>query len=630
METSHTPADRLRKPLRLWPGVSIAAFCVLFRLLVPLVAPDESVWGVFVGVIGAALVLLWWLLFSRAPWVERFGAIVATVAAYFAVRPLVDPSISGGLMGRMFAVYAMPAVVPPAFVAWAVVTRNHSNALRRVTMVLTIFLACSVWTLLRTEGVMGGSVAMLHWRWTPTPEDRLLAKGEEASAPAPAQAEATAQKEVPRAVEPSEAPAKIAPAPTVAAPTAATPTTSASPDASLARTITRTEWSGFRGNDRDGVVRGVHIETDWSKSPPSELWRRSIGPGWSSFAVDGDRIYTQEQRGDEEMVSCYRFATGEPVWKHRDKVRFYESNGGAGPRATPTLHNGRVYALGATGILNALDARNGAVLWSRNAAKDTGAPLPGWGFTGSPLVVGDALVAATSGRLAGYDVENGNLRWVQKTGGGGYSSPQFAVIGGVPQVVLLNSAGATSVAPTDGAILWNHPWEGSAAILQPALGVDGGLLVSAGDMMGGLGIRRLAVTHAASQWRVEERWTSRGLKPYFNDYVVHKGHAYGFDGSILSCIDVNDGNRQWKGGRYGQGQLVLLPDQDVLLVLSEEGEVALVRATPEQFTELARFKAIEGKTWNHPVVVRDVLLVRNGEEMAAFRLRPAREGTMPD
>jgi outer membrane protein assembly factor BamB len=198
------------------------------------------------------------------------------------------------------------------------------------------------------------------------------------------------------------------------------------------------------------------------------------------------------------------------------------------------------------------------------------------------------------------------------------------MIDNVPQVVLLNSAGATSVAPTDGVVLWSHPWEGSAAILQPALGVEDGLLVSAGDMMGGLGIRRLAVSRTGSQWRVEERWTSRGLKPYFNDYVVHKGHAYGFDGSILSCIDLSEGNRKWKGGRYGQGQLVLLPEQDVLLVLSEEGELALVRAAPDRFTELARFKAIEGKTWNHPVVVRDVLLVRNGEEMAAFRLaRPS-------
>lgn len=255
----------------------------------------------------------------------------------------------------------------------------------------------------------------------------------------------------------------------------------------------------------------------------------------------------------------------------------------------------------------------------RNAAKDTGAPLPGWGFAGSPLVAGDVVVVATSGRLAGYDIATGNLRWVRQTGGGGYSSPHFTTIGGVPQILLLSGAGATSVAPADGTVLWSHSFQAGVAIVQPAL-VPDGVLISAGDMMGGVGIRRLAVSHTGPRWTVEERWTTRGLKPYFNDYVVHKGHAYGFDGSILACIDINDGARRWKGGRYGQGQVVLLPDQDALLVLSEEGELALVRAAPDQFTELARFKAIEGKTWNHPVLVGDVLLVRNGEEMAAFRL----------
>jgi outer membrane protein assembly factor BamB len=137
---------------------------------------------------------------------------------------------------------------------------------------------------------------------------------------------------------------------------------------------------------------------------------------------------------------------------------------------------------------------------------------------------------------------------------------------------------------------------------------------------GQTGVRRIAVTRGPGGWTAEERWTSSGLKPYFNDFVVHDGHAFGFDGSILACIDLQDGKRTWKGGRYGHGQLVLLADQDLLLVLSEEGELALVAATPDQFRELARFQAIEGKTWNHPVLAGDVLLVRNGQEMAAFRL----------
>jgi outer membrane protein assembly factor BamB len=164
-----------------------------------------------------------------------------------------------------------------------------------------------------------------------------------------------------------------------------------------------------------------------------------------------------------------------------------------------------------------------------------------------------------------------------------------------------------------------------AAIVQPAMTADGDLLVSTGSAAGGTGMRRLAVTRGPAGWTVEERWRSTGLKPYFNDFVVHKGHAFGFDGSILSCIDLKDGQRTWKGGRYGYGQLVLLPNQDVLLVLSEEGDLALVGATADQFKEIARLPGLSGKTWNHPVLAGDVLLVRNGEEMAAFRLAMVRQ-----
>jgi outer membrane protein assembly factor BamB len=366
----------------------------------------------------------------------------------------------------------------------------------------------------------------------------------------------------------------------------------------------------------------VRIETDWKKSPPVEMWRRPIGPGWSSFAVQGDRAYTQEQRGDDEVVSCYDVRTGAVVWRHRDAARFWESNAGAGPRGTPAFSHGRVYTLGATGIANALDARDGSVVWSRNAASDTGATLPGWGFTGSPLVVDDVVVVAASGRLAAYEVESGAPRWTVKTGGGSYSSPHLMTIGDVAQVLLLNGEGATSVALADGRELWRHAWSGSP-ILQPGRTPEGDLLIATADMSGGMGTRRIAVSRGPAGWTVEERWTSRGLKPYFSDFVVHEGHAFGFDGSILACIGLGDGQRRWKGGRYGHGQLVLLPDQDLLLVLSEDGELALVKATPEAFTEVARVPAIEGKTWNHPALVGDVLLVRNAEEMAAFRLSPA-------
>jgi outer membrane protein assembly factor BamB len=269
--------------------------------------------------------------------------------------------------------------------------------------------------------------------------------------------------------------------------------------------------------------------------------------------------------------------------------------------------------------LNALDARDGAVVWSRNVASDTSMTVPTWGFASSPLVVDDVVIVAAAGQLVAYDIDSGKPRWSGLARGGGYSSPQLLTIDGVAQVLLLSDAGAASVAPASGTLLWEHAWPG-AAIVQPAQVAAGAVLISTASAAGGIGMRRLAVEHRPGGWTAEERWTSVGLKPYFNDSVVHKGHAFGFDGSILACIDLESGSRTWKGGRYGHGQLLLLPDQDLLLVLSEEGELALVGATPDRFRELARFPGVEGKTWNHPVLAGDVLLIRNGQEMAAFRL----------
>jgi outer membrane protein assembly factor BamB len=249
--------------------------------------------------------------------------------------------------------------------------------------------------------------------------------------------------------------------------------------------------------------------------------------------------------------------------------------------------------------------------------------VPTWGFAGSPLVVDDLVVVSVSGTLAAYEIAAGKLRWVgprhEITSSGSYSSPQRLTIDGVDQVVLLSEAGATSVLPKDGTVLWEHALAGNA-IIQPAMTAEGDLLLQRMDMVGGIDLHRVKVAHGSGGWTTEDRWTSNSLKAMFNDFVIHNGYAYGFDGSILACVDLQDGTRKWKGGRYGSGQLMLLSDQDVLLVLSEEGDLALVGATPSGFKQIARVPAIEGKTWNHPVLVGDILLVRNGEEMAAFRL----------
>ncbi len=592
-----------RKPLRLWPGVAIAILMGLGRFVVPVIAPDTMMYGVLGGVVGGALIVLWWLLLSRARWFERLGAIALMIIALFLTKRIVHESIAGGAMGFLLYPLAVP-VLSLAFVAWAVTTRHLSDGLRRATMAVTILAACGSMALIRTGGFTASFQNDLHWRWTKTPEERLVAQpGIEPAAPPPVPVAAEAPEKLPVAPSVSE-PVVPAPAAAVALPPAAT------------KAEMGVDWPGFRGPHRDSVVPGVRIKTDWKASPPVALWRRPIGPGWSSFAVHGGLIYTQEQRGADEVVACYQLATGKPVWVHHDTARFYESNGGPGPRGTPTLSNGRAYTFGATGIVNALDARNGAVVWSRNAASETGTKTPEWGFASSPLVVDDVVLVAVSGHLVAYDLATGAPRWTAPARGESYSSPQLATIGGVAQVLLLSSVGAASFAPADGTLLWEHPWKGYP-IVQPNLTAEGDVLISVSDQSG---TRRLAAAHGAGGWTVEERWTSKGLKPYFNDFVVHKGYAFGFDGSILSCIDLKDGQRKWKGGRFGNGQLILLPDQDLLLVSSELGELALVGAAPDQFTELARFQALEGKTWNHPVLAGDILLVRNGVEMAAFRL----------
>ena len=555
--------------LRLWPGVVAVVLQWLLRFGVPIVEPGAVFYGVFGGLFCGLAIVVWWAFFSRAPRSERWGAVILMIVVVVAMSLIIHESLGP----HWFVFYPIP-VLSLAFVAWAVVSRRLSDGPRRTALVATILLACGVWTLVRSDGITGNHADEFRWRWAETAEERLLAQASD---------------------EPT------------ALPTA------------LATADTEAEWPGFRGAKRDGIIRDVKIETDWSASPPEELWRRPIGPGWSSFSVNGDLFYTQEQRGENEIVSCYNLSTGKPVWRHFDQARFWEPHGGAGPRGTPTLSDGRVYTFGTTGILNALDAGDGAVLWSRNAASDIDAKVPHWRYASSPLVVDDVVIVAVSGTLVAYDLATGDPRWFGPDGGVSYSSPHLLTIDGVEQILLLNEAGATSVAPADGTLLWEHLWPSDGRIVQPAQTADGNVLIGSG-MMSGIGMRRIAVAHGPGGWTTEERWTSVRLKPYFNDSVIHNGHAYGFDGPFLACIDVEDGKRKWKGGRYGHGQLVLLPDQDLLLVLSEKGELALVQAAPDQFTELARFPAIEGKTWNHPVLVGDVLLVRNAQEMAAFRL----------
>lgn len=564
--------------IRLWPGVLFLVLQWFARFVVPLISADAAMYGLVGGVfIGSAAIALWWLFFSRLPWSERLGGIGFMIAGILLTPFLLHESIKTGGMGMMFIIFVLP-VLSLALVGWGFLSRYVTGTQRWITLAACIFMACGIWTLLRTEGATGEFDQDFAFRWSDTHEQRLLAE---------------------------------------------------SPDETLSGATaeaaeTEAQWPGFLGANRDGVVQSGQIATDWEASPPVEMWRRSIGPGWSSFAVGGDLFYTQEQRGEHEVVACYRLSNGEPVWRHQDADRFWESIGGAGPRSTPTLHNGHLYTIGGNGIVNALNALDGSVVWSRNTVTDTGVEIPGWGISGSPLVYQDLLLVPASGTLIAYDLASGEIRWKGPSNGTSYSSPQLANIDGVDQILFLNATGLNSVAPADGSVLWTHEWD-SEPIVQPTFTADGDILIHAKAQSG---LRRLSVSKGESGWSVEERWFSRNLKPYYSEFMVHNDLAIGFDGSLLSCIDVNTGERKWKGGRYGAGQLFLIANQNLLVVLSEKGELILVSATGDQLNEMARFKAIEGKTWNHPVLAGDVLLVRNAKEMAAFRL-PQEGGASP-
>ncbi|NQU80975.1 MAG: hypothetical protein HQ543_05605 [Bacteroidetes bacterium] len=290
-----------QKPILLWPGVVIVMLQWLVRFGIPIVVPGDTVIaiGVFGGFLGGLAIVVWWAFFSRAPRFERWGAVVLIIVALAATSCFIHESIAAAQMGMTLFIYSIP-VLSLAFVVWAVGSRRLSDRLRRASMVITILLACGLWTLVRSEGMTSDIGYDFAWRWAETPEERLMAQAGD---------EPIARQSAPVAME------------------------------------TEAEWPGFRGPDRDGIIRGVRIETDWSASPPVELWRRPIGPGWSSFAVHSDLLYTQEQRGEDEIVACYKVTTGVPVWKHRDAARFFGADVNPGPRATPTLNKGRVSAV---------------------------------------------------------------------------------------------------------------------------------------------------------------------------------------------------------------------------------------------------------------------------------------------
>ncbi len=382
------------------------------------------------------------------------------------------------------------------------------------------------------------------------------------------------------------------------------------------------DYPQFLGPDRNGIVSGVRLATDWNRRPPRLVWKQPVGAGWSGFAVARGIAVTQEQRGDQEMVVAYDLATGRPRWSHSDTARFESTVAGPGPRATPTISRGRVYTVGSTGVLNCLDLDTGRRLWKRDIGTENDASQPDWGRSGSPLAIDDLIVVSAGGAngrsLVAYHRETGDPVWHEGSDFVSYSSPLEATLAGIRQIVILNQASVTGHDPATGRILWQHPWPGQQpTVSQPVVLSGDRVLLSAGY---GVGSKLLQIAGGADGGLSARLvWETPQLKAKFTNLVVRDGVVYGLDDGILVALDAESGQRRWKSGRYGHGQVILAGD--LLIVQTEEGEVVLVEPRPESHHEVARLTVFTQKTWNPPALAGQFLLVRNDLEAACYELQ---------
>jgi outer membrane protein assembly factor BamB len=399
-------------------------------------------------------------------------------------------------------------------------------------------------------------------------------------------------------------------------------------------TIKPTDWPGYFGPNRDGAAQGPELARDWKANPPKLVWRQPLGVGWGGFAVAGNAAITIEQRDSKEAVVAYEVATGREFWRHEypEAFRRTEAMGGDGPRATPTIDGGDVFSYGATGKLVCLDGRSGQEKWSADTLQDN--EVIYWGACSSPLVAGNLVIVnpgeqkdRRDGRaVVAYDRATGSKVWSGGNAKAGYASPVLATLAGRRQVLVFDAEGLASFDLADGRELWRYPWVTNPEVnaAQPLVLDDDRVFISSGYNHG---CALLKVSESGGAWRAEEVWKkdNKPLRCKFASPVAHRGHFFGIDEgrTELVCIDQKDGQEKWRGGRYGHGQL--LRCGELLVVLAETGELALVEANPEAFRELGRFPAIEGKTWNVPALAGGFVFVRNDHWMACYDLRAKKE-----
>jgi outer membrane protein assembly factor BamB len=573
--TSPPQPDPRAWKLRLWPALLIVVLAPVLATVPGILWPLSMLHfaalalGLFFS---PFVILLWWIFAARVRGRDRWLLPLLMIVPTTLLGATV---IRNSLQSLLIYLWPLAATIA---ILWLTVTIPFARNLRRRGLIILLLAFWAFTVLVRFDGMSASGAPTIRWFWQPSPEQQFLAGHVTRAAPA------------------NSPPVVIAPG----------------------------DWAQFRGPRQDGRLAGVSFNADWAAHPPKLLWKHRVGPGWSSFAAASGRLFTQEQRGEEEAVVCYSQDTGDELWAWSHRARFNDESSGTGPRATPSLDGGNLYAQGATGLLACLDAATGNLRWSTDIQAAVNGVRPQWGYSSSPLVIAGNVVVFAGGKdnrgTAAFNAQTGKLVWAAGHAGHSYSSAHRATLAGVEQVLMISEYGIESFDPAAGTLLWEHHWPTQVSrVVQPVLLSDTELLVGSGTGTE-QGARRLRVTRDAAKWKVETLWTARDLRPYFNDGVALDSSFFGFDDNKLCCLDLATGKRLWSSSSYGHGQILLLADQSLLLVQAVNGSVALVRASPTACTEVARIPALEGKTWNHPVIANNKLFVRNAQEAACFQL----------
>ena len=382
----------------------------------------------------------------------------------------------------------------------------------------------------------------------------------------------------------------------------------------------RNYWTNYRGPNRDGRYDEMAVLTSWPTQGLPLVWKEPVGVGYSSITIADGRAYTIEQRRRQEVVAAYDVSTGREVWTQKWNAEYTDETGD-GPRTTPTWDDGWLFALGATGELRCLNAQTGAVRWGKNILSDNQAKNLQWAMAASPLIVDDKVIVlpgGTNGKsVVAYNKVTGAPVWKVQNDVAAYVSPMLVTLSGRRQILVVSASRVFGLAPEDGALLWSQSWDTDMGInvSQPLIVDQNRFFISSGY---GKGAALVEVTGSGNSFQARTIWTNINMKNKFNSSVLDNGYVYGLDEGILTCLDVNTGNRKWKGGRYGYGQVLLASGH--LIVLSDTGELALVKATPDAFNEVAKFTALDGKTWNYPAIAGGRLFVRNAKEMAVYKI----------